>query len=60
MPELNFVTDLFEMIAALAALGVTFVLYMETRRLRIEMREDRAEMLRLRDEMILLKSKQKD
>ncbi|MEX5515703.1 hypothetical protein [Pseudophaeobacter sp. 1A09344] len=60
MPELNFLTDLFEMIAALSALGVTFILYMETRRMRAEMREDRADMLRLRDEIVLLKKQRKD
>lgn len=50
MPELTFITDLFEMIAALAALGVTFILYRETRNMRDEMRDIRAEMLRIREE----------
>lgn len=56
MPELTFATDLFEMIAALAALGVTFILYLETRRMRDELKADRAELLRLRDEIIILRN----
>ncbi|MEP3778502.1 MAG: hypothetical protein ABJM82_15870 [Shimia thalassica] len=55
MPELTFVTDLFEMIAALAALGVTFILYLETRRMRDEMRHDRKEMMVMRDEVLAWK-----
>ncbi|MEO1398938.1 MAG: hypothetical protein AAFU56_08750 [Pseudomonadota bacterium] len=57
MPILGFLTDLFEMIAALAAFGVTLILYLETRRMREEMREMRSEMLRLRDETLKAKSK---
>jgi len=43
MPEISFLTDLFEMIAALAAFGVTFILYLETRNMRDEMRKIRSE-----------------
>lgn len=32
MPELTFITDLFEMIAAIAALGVTYLMYREVKR----------------------------
>jgi hypothetical protein len=44
MPELNLLTDLVEMIAAIAAFGITFVLYLETRYMRNEMRKIRAEL----------------
>lgn len=47
MPEITFYTDLFEMIAALAALGVSFILFLETRNMRDEMREIRSEFLKL-------------
>lgn len=56
MPEPTFVTDLFEMIAAIAALIVTYILYLEARTMRDEMRKDRAEMLKLRDEVKALKT----
>lgn len=58
MPELSLVTDLFEMIAAIAALAVTMILYLETRNMRAEMREVRTEMLRMKDEISSMKPKQ--
>ena len=60
MPELSFATDLFEMIAAVAALGVTAILYLETRSLRAEMREDRKETQKMLDEMRSAKSASSD
>lgn len=51
MPELALLPDLFEMIAAIAALGVTFILYLETRRMRDEIGDYRAELQKMRDEM---------
>lgn len=39
------------MIAAIAALGVTFILYLETRRMRDEIGDYRAELQKMRDEM---------
>jgi len=59
MPELTFITDLFEMIAALAALGVTAILYFETRNMRREMQNDRAETKKMLDEMRNLHSSRK-
>ncbi len=34
MQDISFITDLFEMIAALAALGVTYLMYREVKRTR--------------------------
>jgi len=58
MPELTFLTNLCEMIAAFSALGVTFILYLETRRMREEIRKDRSELLKMQDKLIVLLTRQ--
>ena len=51
MLDIAYTTDLFEMIAAIAALGVTVILYLETRSMRSEMRKERAEAKKMLEEM---------
>jgi hypothetical protein len=60
MPDVALMTDLFEMVAALAALLVTAILFRETNRMRDEVRDMRSEMLAMRDEVVLLRSKLQD
>lgn len=59
MPYVTLITDFFEMIAAIAALLVTFILYRETNRMRNEMRDMRAEMLKMRDDIVSTKEAKK-
>lgn len=58
MPELSFMTNLLEMIAALAALGVTFILYREARNRHREYRDIKRETKELRDEVNSLRDKE--